>query len=100
MSTYTIYSNNKIDWSAKGRKRILQNITNLLNTNRYEVAYDRVLGRNSSNLDKPLEQMIPLVIAETHELINEYFPKINLKSVEVTFEENKPILKVVIEFDE
>jgi len=70
-----------IDWGAKGTDRIKQNIINLLNTNKYEVAYDRVRGMSGKYIDKPLDQAVSLVTAEIYEVINRYEPRASLKSV-------------------
>ena len=57
MMRYTIETlqGNALDWNAKGDKRILQNIRNLLTTWRYEVAYDRTKGLDPSILYLPKE---------------------------------------------
>jgi len=94
---YKVSEGMKINWNAKGAERIVQNVYNLLNTFRYEVAYNRILGRNTANLDKPTSDMIPLIIAETYELITEYEPRATIINVEVVnSEEGKPTIEVVI----
>lgn len=101
MSTYTIYSNQKIDWNVKGINRTLQNISNLLNTFMYEVAYDRTMGRDPSNIDKPLNKMIPAVISETYDLIQEYEPDVEIETIEIINSlEGDPVIKVVIKLNE
>ncbi len=97
MSEYTIYSNKSLNWSAKGRERILQNISNLLNTYRYEVAYDRILGRDPANIDKPIDKIIPVIISETYDLIQEYEPRVKIKNVEVIQNSEGPIIKAVVD---
>lgn len=101
MAEFTLYSNQYINWNAKGIDRVLQNISNLLNTFMYEVAYDRVMGRDPTNVDKPLDKMIPSIIAETYELIEEYEPRVIVKDVQV--EElitGEYVIKVVVDIGE
>jgi phage baseplate assembly protein W len=98
---YRVSKNININWNAKGSERIVQNVYNLLNTFRYEVAYNRILGRNPANLEKPVSDMIPLVIAETYELITEYEPRATIIKVEVVgVEEGDPTIEVVIRVGE
>lgn len=95
-TSYTVYSNQGINWNAKGHERILQNIANLLSTFVYEVAYDRVKGRDPANLDKPLDKMIPAVIAEAYDLIQEYEPRVNIETIEATVIDGEVVTKVVV----
>ncbi|MHC1683678.1 MAG: hypothetical protein AB6733_12090 [Clostridiaceae bacterium] len=100
MGAYTIYSNQKINWNAKGIERTLQNIVNLINTFMYEVAYDRVMGRDPTNLDKPLDKMIPAIISETYDLIQEYAPKTTIEQIEVINSiEGDLVIKAVINIE-
>lgn len=69
------------DWSSKGAARIVQNVVNLLNTLRYEVAYDRTLGLTGSFIDKPADQAVALATAEIYELISEKEPRATLIEV-------------------
>ncbi|WP_200898529.1 GPW/gp25 family protein [Gottschalkia purinilytica] len=96
---YTLYSNQSINWKAKGTERILQNVSNLLNTFMYEVAYDRIMGRNTDYIDKPMSEQIPLVISETYELIEEYEPRVTVQRVSVLTDNEDPIIKVVVDID-
>lgn len=81
---YTINTSNpQIDWNATGSERTLQNITNLINTWRYEVAYDRTKGLNPEILDKPAYDSIPLFTAEIYRIIETYEPGVRLISVNV-----------------
>jgi hypothetical protein len=89
-----------IDWGAAGVARRLQNINTALNTYRYEVAFNRTFGRNPANLDKPLNQYIQAVIAETYEIVQEVDSK--AKVIEVIPDISEPgdlSLKVVIELE-
>lgn len=94
-----IYSNKKINWNAKGHERRLQNVVNILNTYRYEIAYNRTLGRDPSNIDKPVCKTKEALIAETYELIQDYEPKAKIKDVEVYESDDGPIIKVVVSIE-
>lgn len=98
MSQYTIYSNQELNWNAKGQERILQNVINILNTYRYEVAFDRVFGRNTENIDRPSNEVIQNLIAETYELIEQYEPRAKIAEVSIYMnEEGEPVTKVVLD---
>ncbi|EJO5349080.1 hypothetical protein NRP93_003232 [Clostridium botulinum] len=101
MNTYTIYSNQELNWNSKGEERILQNVTNLLNTYMTEVSYNRKMGRNLENIDKPLDIFIARVIEETYDLVEEYEPRVTIKDIEyIGLKEEIPVLKVVLELGE
>ncbi|MBO0555664.1 hypothetical protein EXQ41_06315 [Clostridium botulinum] len=101
MNTYIIYSNKGLNWNAKGEERILQNVANLLNTYKNGVSYNRKMGRNLENIDKPLDIFIARVIEETYDLIEEYEPRVSIKDIEyIGLEEEVPVLKVVLELGE
>ncbi|NFN19539.1 hypothetical protein FDB65_14800 [Clostridium botulinum] len=101
--TYEVYSNQSyINWNAKGDERILQNVSNILNTIKYELPYDRLMGRNPDNLDKPFNKIRNKLIEETYDLINTYETRVNVKEVDIIYEKNDdgdniPTIKVVIE---
>jgi hypothetical protein len=89
-----------IDWNAKGMTRRLQNINNALNTYRYEVAYDRTKGRDPSNIDKPMDQFIAAIVAETYELVPEIDNGARVINVTPEMSETGEFsLKVVLEFE-
>lgn len=100
---YEVFSNKSyINWNAKGDERILQNVNNILNTFKDEIAYDRLMGRDPDNLDKSLEKVRNKIIEETFILVSNYETRANVKEVDVSYEldenNNKiPIIKVVIE---
>lgn len=96
---YVVNSNDKlINWNAKGTERILQNINNVLNTIKYEVPYDRLMGRNPENLDGVLAKKKNILIEETYDLINTYEPRAKVNSVEIKEGDNLEI-KVVVSID-
>ncbi|KMT23015.1 hypothetical protein [Clostridium cylindrosporum] len=96
MAIYSIRTDQEINWGAKGTERILQNIVNLLNTFKYEVAYDRVLGTNPDNVDLPNDKVIGGIISETYDLIEQYEPRATIIEVEVLWEGDKLVRKVVL----
>ncbi|WP_242846857.1 hypothetical protein [Clostridium sporogenes] len=101
MNTYTMYSNKGLNWNAKGEERILQNVANLLNTYTHEVSYNRKMGRNLENIDKPLDIFIARVLEETYDLLEEYETRVNIQDIEyIGLEEGIPVLKVVLEIGE
>lgn len=72
-----------LDWSAKGVDRIRQNITNIVNTYKYEVAYLRGLGISADALDKPLEVMQSTITEDLVDNIKEYEPRATLKAITI-----------------
>ena len=93
-------SNSSINWNASGHESIIQNIINILNTVRYEVAYDRIMGRDSSNLDKNFNEIESLLIAETYDLIEEYEPRVKIENVYINQLETGEInIRVVVEIE-
>ena len=101
MMKYTIETlqGNALDWNAKGDKRILQNIRNLLTTWRYEVAYDRTKGLDPSILYLPKEDARALYTAEVYRLIETYQPDAEVVRVDFVKidEEGNIDFRVVIE---
>lgn len=98
---YVIDSENtvKLNWEAKGTERIIQNVFILLNTWKYEVAYDRTMGINTDFLDKPLNTAAALYISEVYRIISYYEPRAEVKDVKVSGIDNDGNMgfKVVIE---
>ena len=89
----------KLDWTAKGAERKAQNVLNLLNTWRYDVAYNRIMGLNPELLDKPAPITAALYTADVYRLVQEYQPDVTVTSVTVKgIRENGQIdAEVVIE---
>ncbi|WP_270943214.1 hypothetical protein [Romboutsia lituseburensis] len=99
---YTINSSDSknINWNASGHERIIQNIINTLNTVRYEVAYDRVMGRDPDTLDRNFKEIESVLIAETYDLIDEYEPRAKIENVYISQLQTGEInIKVVIEIE-
>lgn len=96
---YTISNKEPLNWGAKGHDRILQNISNILSTFKYEVAYDRTFGRDPQNIDKPLNKSLSAIITETYDLIKKHEPRVTVKDVEVDSIDGDIIIKVVVEIE-
>lgn len=91
-------SDSAINWTARDKERVVQNIKNLLSTRRYEIAYDRTLGIDPSIIDKPITQAQPLYVAEIYRIITDYEPRARIRSVTVTADaEGNMQVEVVIE---
>lgn len=89
----------KLNWNAKGDRRILQNIYNLITTWRYEVAYDRTKGLDPSILYLPKDDAVALYTAEVYRLIETYQPNVQVVSVDFIGidQEGNMDFKVVVE---
>ncbi len=79
----TIDTLNKTDlnWFSKGKSRIIQNISNLLSTYKYEIAYDRTLGLTRAFVDMPLQSAIAAATTEIIDLISAREPRATIKKV-------------------
>lgn len=88
-----------IDWGATGAKEIAQNVFHLLNTMKYEVAYDRTLGVRPDFQDAPLQEAISLYTAQVYAVIGEREPRATVQDITFTGVDNDGNLsfKVVIE---
>lgn len=72
-----------LNWCARGKERIVQNVVNILNTYKYEVAYMRGFGMSPDALDKDVETMKSIITEDLLDNIKEYEPRATLKSVNV-----------------
>lgn len=72
-----------LDWCARGKERIVQNIVNILNTYKYEVAYMRGFGMSADAIDKPLEEMRSIITEDLFDNIKQYEPRATLKAVTI-----------------
>lgn len=70
-----------IDWGASGAAAVAQNVYTLINTRKYEVAYDRTLGMSEEYVDLPLPEAIPLAIAQIYAVVDEREPRAFVKDV-------------------
>lgn len=89
----------KLNWSAKGVNRVVQNVWNLINTWQYEVAYNRTMGLEPGILDLPMDKSINKYISEVYRVIADYEPRAQVKEVKFTGidDEGNMQFKVVVE---
>lgn len=89
----------EIDWGASGIGEVAQNVLTLINTFKYEVAYDRTLGLSSSYLDLPELEAMALVTAQIYAVIDEREPRATVEEVTYlgTSTDGNLIFQVVID---
>ena len=80
---YTISGGGHADWSESGDARVLQNVRNLINTYRHEIAYDRTCGIDRSIFDRPQPEVEAIMPAAVMELIEAREPRVRVVSVDV-----------------
>lgn len=88
-----------INWGATGSEEIAQNVRTLINTLKYEVAYDRTLGIRPDFSDMPMPEAVALVTAQIYAVIDEREPRAVVESVdflEISTDGNL-IFKVVVD---
>lgn len=98
---YTIDTSkpSQLNWESRGIERILQNVSNLINTIKYEVAYNRIMGIDPSIFDKPIEKQAPGYISQVYQIVSDYEPRATVKEVKFISidEEGNADYKVVVE---
>lgn len=77
----TVKNTDGIDWSAKGGARVAQNVRNLINTRRYEVAFNRTMGISPELVDRPSPIALERMKVDIAETIARYEPRAKLESV-------------------
>lgn len=70
-----------ITWKAKGSERVAQNVRNLINTYRYEIAYNRTMGLPGSLIDRPDSKLFAEIRAEILEMLSIYEPRARVKDI-------------------
>lgn len=87
-----------LNWSAKGKERIAQNVLNIIKTWQFEVAYNRNMGIATKLLDKPVDIASSLYISEIYKVVAEYESRATVKQVKFTGldDEGNMQFKVVI----
>ena len=71
-------------FEAKGTDRIIQNVQNIVNTYKYEVAYMRGFGMSPEAVHTDVETMKSIITEDLLDNIREYEPRAKLISVTVT----------------
>lgn len=77
----TVSNAGQIDWSAKGKERVAQNVRNLINIFRYEVAYHRTMGLPGGLIDSPVDTAMAELEVEVRALIARYEPRARIGDV-------------------
>ena len=87
----------KLDWGAKGKERVIQNVQNILNTRKYEVAYNRDFGISPDIIDTDIYTMRSMIEEDLRKNIAQYEPRANLVSVDVQITDGEAVVIVGIE---
>lgn len=87
-----------LNWAATGTERVIQNVTNLINTWKYEIAYNRTIGIDPGLMDKPSDEAAINYTSKVYELISNFEPRAEVQEVTNTgIDENgNMVFKVVI----
>lgn len=84
---YTVSLTDKINFSPRTEEEeILQNFRTIIKTRKGTVPLDRDFGLSWSWIDKPFQVAKSLLIAEIHEVAEEYEPRAKILSI--GFDEN------------
>lgn len=95
---YGINASQGINWSAKGTPRILQNVTNLLNTFVYEVGYMRLMGLSRKYIDAPANLIEGIIATEVIDIVDRYEPRAKILDVKVSgIQDDNISIGVVVE---
>lgn len=78
---YEVTLNRDINFGAIGINEILQNVSMIISTTKGSVPLDRNFGIDSSLLDLPIEVAQNLFSASIMEAVQEYEPRVTIKSV-------------------
>ena len=70
-----------LNWSAKGKDRIVQNVLNILRTYKGEVAYNRAFGISPDVIDKPADEVQAIIADDLSARIGQDEPRARLLSV-------------------
>jgi uncharacterized protein len=98
--TITTSESPDFDWAATGVDEVVQNVFTLLNTCKYEVAYDRTMGLPGELADLPQTEAVPATISRIYALVEEFEPRATVVSVNflgLSKEDNSLIFEVVID---
>jgi len=84
-----------LDWSAKGKDRIVQNVLNIMRTYKGEVAYNRALGISPDVIDKPADEVQAIIADDLSARIELDEPRAQLLSVTARHNVNGDIVIAV-----
>lgn len=95
---YTVTNNiEPIIWGADGTKSILQCVKMIITTSVGTVPLDRGFGIDMSLLDTQNADGLSKYADYIKDLVHKYEPRVNVKNVEVTPNEEQPFIKVFVE---
>ena len=94
MAVVTLDTNNAaaLDWSAKGKDRIVQNVMNILRTYKGEVAYNRAFGISPDVIDKPADEVQAIIADDLSARIAVDEPRAQLLSVSAKYDASGDIV--------
>lgn len=81
-----------LDWSAKGKDRVIQNVLNILRTYKGEVAYNRAFGISPDIIDKPADEVQAIIADDLSARIAQDEPRAQLLSVTASHSESGDIV--------
>lgn len=81
-----------LDWSAKGKDRIVQNVLNIMRTYKGEVAYNRGFGISPDVIDKPADEVQAIIADDLSARIEQDEPRAQLISVTASHDESGDIV--------
>ena len=73
----------ELNWTAKGNDRVIQNVYNILNTRKSDVAYNREFGISPDVFDNDVETSKILLMEDLEEQIRINEPRAKLKSIDI-----------------
>lgn len=72
-----------LNWCARGLERDLQNISNLLSLQKYDAAFAREMGIDSSVLDRAGEDAILDIKDEIYSNMDDYYPDVETGDIDI-----------------
>jgi phage baseplate assembly protein W len=97
MAVVTLDTNHAaaLDWSAKGKDRIVQNVLNIMRTYKGEVAYNRGLGISPDVIDKPADEVQAIIADDLSARIEQDEPRARLLSVVTSYDASGDVVVTV-----
>jgi phage baseplate assembly protein W len=77
---FTVKAGSGVDLTAKGKRRLAQQLATLLATPQGSVPLDRAFGLDWSLVDTPQTRLLPLFVAEVAAKVERYIPQLRLLS--------------------
>jgi phage baseplate assembly protein W len=97
MAVVTLDTNHAaaLDWSAKGKDRIVQNVLNIMRTYKGEVAYNRGFGISPDVIDKPADEVQAIIADDLSARIEQDEPRARLLSVVANYDASGDVVVTV-----